>query len=169
MEVDKLKEFKNTLEEKKLTIVCAESMTAGLLASTIASVSGASSILIGSIVTYSPEFKKIILGVNPYTIKIHSAESIETTNEMTNGLKKLYPKANIFVSITGVASKPDNDNDYEIDPKNKVGQIYVSICYNNEIFERETVLDGRERNIIREQAVEYILDSILEIIKTKTS
>lgn len=56
MEVDKLKEFKNTLEEKKLTIVCAESMTAGLLASTIASVSGASSILIGSIVTYSPEF-----------------------------------------------------------------------------------------------------------------
>lgn len=85
---------------------------------------------------------------------------------MTNGLKKLYPKANIFVSITGVASKPDN-NDYEIDPKNKVGQIYVSICYNNEIFEKETLLDGGERNIIREQAVEYILDSILEIIKTQ--
>ncbi|MNQ34378.1 Nicotinamide-nucleotide amidohydrolase PncC [compost metagenome] len=167
MDINKVKEFNNKLEDKKLTIVCAESMTAGLLASTIASVSGASSVLIGSIVTYSVELKIKVLGVNPNTIKIHSAESIETTNEMTNGLKKLYPKANIFVSITGVASL--STNNYGIDNKNEVGQIYVSISYKNEMFERNIILDGKERNIIRLQAVEYIIDSILEIIENTSS
>lgn len=164
METNKAEEFKNILEEKKLTIVCAESITAGLLASTIASVPGASSILVGSIVTYSPEFKKKVLGVNADTITNHSAESIETTNEMTVGLKKLYPEANIFVSITGVASL--STNSYGIDSKNEVGQIYVSIDYKNQNFEKKTILEGGERNKIREQAVEYILDLILEIIKT---
>lgn len=166
MENDKVENFKKLLVDKGLTIVCAESMTAGLLASTIASVHGASGVLIGSIVTYDPKFKIAILDVDPKTIETHTAESMQTTIEMTNGLKKLYPIASIFVSITGVASLPKDDSEYKIDVKNELGQIYVSISYNDKMFEKSIVLNGGERNVIREQAVEYILDSIMEIVNS---
>lgn len=76
MELSKVEKFNSLLTRKKLTIVCAESITAGLLSSTIASISGASEILIGSIVTYSRNLKTSVLGVDTRIIDKHTAESI---------------------------------------------------------------------------------------------
>lgn len=45
------KKFRELLKKNGLTIVAAESITAGLFASTLASVKGASAILKGSVVT----------------------------------------------------------------------------------------------------------------------
>lgn len=156
-----VKNFNATLKEKGLTIVCAESITAGLLASTIASVSEASSVLKGSIVTYDENLKMNILGVDPLLVAEHTAESQETTNAMCIGLKKLYPEASIQVAVTGVASKPADDA-YKVNKA--VGQIYVAIFYGKKLFEYETVIKAQnddDRNSIRIQTVEFILDKIL--------
>ena len=160
MEENKVVKFNKILKEKKLTIVCAESITAGLLASTIASISGASEILKGSIVTYSRELKSSILDIHPKIIDDYTAESLETTIEMTYGLYKLYPAANIFVSVTGVAS-PSNDN-YTV--KKEVGQIYVAVYYKNKMNILDKVINETDRNVIREKTVENIFDFILSII-----
>jgi len=156
--------FNETLKSKGLTIVCAESITAGLLSSTIASVSGASAILKGSIVTYSENLKMSILDVDPLILKKFTAESRETTDAMCIGLKKLYPEASIHVAVTGVASLP-KDGSYTVNKD--VGKIYVSIFYNKEFYQLETVIQpntGDERNSIRHQTVEFILESILQNI-----
>jgi nicotinamide-nucleotide amidase len=165
------REFNDLLRKKDLTIVCAESITAGLLASTIASVSGASDVLIGSIVTYNRKLKTAVLHVDPAVIDANSAESMETTVEMTEGLLKIYPEADIFVAVTGVAS-PSTDR-YKVDKE--PGQIYVAIFYRGKMYEKQTIiqiqgsdrdeLKETDRNIIRKKAVDYIFQVITEIIK----
>ena len=50
-----------TLKEKKLTISSCESLTGGMFASEIVSVSGASSVFKGSFVTYMDECKEKLL------------------------------------------------------------------------------------------------------------
>lgn len=64
METKKIEDFVAFLTSKQIKIVCAESITGGLLASTIISIPGASSVLLGSIVSYNPEFKNKVLGVS---------------------------------------------------------------------------------------------------------
>lgn len=164
IEESKIQKFNDSLVNKKLSIVCAESVTAGLLASSIASISGASSIFKGSVVTYSSELKLSILKVDPRIIDTHSAESIETTVEMVYGLIKLYPSSDIYVAITGVASPSDN---YKL--KAEVGDIFIAIYYKNLPTEKRLItikekLGDVGRNKVREQAVEYIFESILKII-----
>lgn len=177
MEENKVIEFNKILKEKGLTIVCAESITAGLLASTIASISGASEILKGSIVTYSRELKTSILGVDPRIIDDNTAESKETTIEMAYGLTKIYPCADIFVAVTGVASV--STNEYVINKE--VGQIYIAVYHKNKMNILDKIIDKKEikmvsdraiknnmakteRNIIREITVGNIFDFILSIV-----
>ncbi|QIL42333.1 CinA family protein [Pedobacter sp. HDW13] len=161
--IPRIANFNNLLREKGLTLICAESITAGLLSSTIASVSGASSILKGSIVTYDATVKTKVLGVDEQIIADHTAESEETTFAMCVGLRKLYPDTAIAVAVTGVASLPTTE--YFIDKE--VGQIYVSIWY-KAFHHFETVIRANEtddqRNEIREKAVEFILGKIEEIV-----
>jgi nicotinamide-nucleotide amidase len=166
MNIEEVKFFNSQLSNKNITICCAESVTAGLLASTIASIPGASGILKGSIVTYSPELKISILGVKPETIAEYSAESIETTLEMVNGLLKVYPSAQLYVAVTGVASDPSNAPTVI----KEWGQVYIAIYYNQEIYETDEIIEFTKtdeteiRNEIREKTVDLILEKILEII-----
>ncbi len=167
IETAKVEAFNQTLKCKGVTVVCAESMTAGLLASTIASAPWAASVLKGAIVTYDENLKMNLLGVNPLTLAEHTAESQETTDAMCLGLKKLYPEATVHVAVTGVASAPDPDADYTVDKA--VGQIYISILYNKKLERLATVLQPTgddERNSIRCQTVELILEKIAKLIKT---
>ncbi|WP_202703811.1 CinA family protein [Flavobacterium sp. UGB4466] len=158
--------FNIKLKDKKLTIVCAESITAGLLASSIASVSGASSILKGSVVTYDRELKSGILKVNPATIDLYSAESMETTVEMAYGLIKVYPSADLYVAVTGIASP--GTIDYPI--TGEVGDVYIVIYYKREesakrLNQFKIQIKKPKRNDIREEAVREILKKIIAIIE----
>lgn len=155
--------FNSTLSKKGLTIFCAESITAGLLSSSIASIPGASTILRGSIVTYDANVKTKVLSIDPDIIKKFTAESQETTSAMCIGIKKLYPEASIHVAVTGVASLPSNN--YPINKE--VGKIYISIFFDR-MYEFETTIhatqNSDDRTEIREKTVEYIFDKIIEII-----
>ncbi len=161
--IPRIANFNNFLRDKGLTLICAESITAGLLSSTIASVSGASSILKGSIVTYDATVKTKVLGVDEQIIADHTAESKETTFAMCESLRKIYPDASIAVAVTGVASIPTTDYIVE----REVGQIYVAIWY-KAFHQFETVIKANgtddQRNEIREKAVEYILGKIEEVV-----
>ena len=171
MNTERVKFFNSELSNNNITICCAESITAGLLASTIASIPGASSILKGSVVTYSPDLKICILGVKSETINKYSAESIETTLEMVNGLLKVYPSAHLYVAVTGVASDPSNAPTVIKD----WGQVYIAIYYNQEIHETDEIIKFTKtdeieiRNEIRDKTVDLILEKILEVIKKPIS
>ena len=85
-----------------MTVSTAESLTAGMIASTIADIPGASAVLRGGAVTYCDEIKHRVLGVEQETLDRFSAVSHQTAREMAAGSLELY-QSDIAVSATGYA------------------------------------------------------------------
>ena len=75
-----------------VTVSTAESLTAGMIASTIADIPGASAVLRGGAVTYCDEIKHRVLGVERETLDRFSAVSHQTAREMAAGSLDLYPR-----------------------------------------------------------------------------
>ena len=61
-----------------VTVSTAESLTAGMIASTIADIPGASAVLRGGAVTYCDEIKHRVLGVEQETLDRYTAVSYQT-------------------------------------------------------------------------------------------
>lgn len=75
------------LKEKKFKISFAESCTGGLLASSIINVSGSSSVIEESYITYSENAKMKLLDVKNETLNKYTVYSKEVALEMAKGLK----------------------------------------------------------------------------------
>jgi nicotinamide-nucleotide amidase len=104
---------------RKLTLVTAESCTAGSLATLLAEVPGAGDVFHGGFVTYSKANKTAALGVPAEMIEKQTAVSAEVAGAMARGALERSP-AEIAVAITGVAGpEPDEDG-------NPVGLVYLA-------------------------------------------
>ncbi len=138
-------------------VSAAESVTGGLLASRITSVSGASEVFSESFVTYSPEAKIKRLGVKQTTIDRHGVVSVNVAREMVEGLMKLS-KAEVCVSLTGYAGPTGGDITHPIG----------TICFGYSILgfiSNEAVLFSGEREAIRSQAVHHALGHLLILLE----
>ena len=91
------------LRERGLTLATAESITAGLLASTIAEVPGCSAVLRGGIVAYAADGKGSVLGVERRLLEHVVSEPVAVS--MAVGAARVIG-ADIGVGTTGVAG-PD--------------------------------------------------------------
>ncbi len=91
-----------TLTEKKMTITAAESFTAGLFQSTLGSVSGASKVFPGGLVTYANEAKVNLLGVSKELIDTYGVVSEEVAKAMAETAQKKIG-TDLAVSFTGAA------------------------------------------------------------------
>jgi len=153
------------LKKNNLKIMFAESMTAGLLSSEMASIPGASSVLLGSVVCYSPMIKKSVLAVSDELIVKYSCESREVTKAMVYGLLTIVSDKieelvkTIFVAITGVASEPVNE--YEV--KVPVGTTFVCLIFEGTVYDFKEVFSG-SRNEIRQQASDFVFRKLLDIL-----
>jgi nicotinamide-nucleotide amidase len=90
------------LKEKGLTLATAESCTGGAVAALITSVSGSSAYFLGSVVAYSNQVKKKLLGVNSTTLEIYGAVSEQTVIEMAEGVRH-HLGSDIGIATTGIA------------------------------------------------------------------
>jgi nicotinamide-nucleotide amidase len=106
--------------KSQLTIVTAESCTAGALASLLASAPGAGSVLHGGFVSYSKEFKIASLGVPAELIASQTAVSSDVAVSMARCALERSPGADIAVAVTGVLG-PKSDDD-----GNPVGLLHVA-------------------------------------------
>jgi PncC family amidohydrolase len=98
-----------TARRRNLTIVTAESCTAGKLSALLSEASGAAEHLHGSFVTYTKANKVKALGVDPGLLKAKGAVCREVAVAMAEGALHRSP-ADVAVAITGVAG-PDPDED----------------------------------------------------------
>ncbi|MPT39699.1 MAG: nicotinamide-nucleotide amidohydrolase family protein [Achromobacter sp.] len=96
------------MHEHALTLVTAESCTAGLIAATLADVPGAGSLLDCAYVVYSPVSKARCLGVSARTLARHNLTSVAVAREMALGASLKSP-ALVAVSNTGVTDAVDSD------------------------------------------------------------
>ena len=100
--LEKAKKVLSSLEKRGLTLGSVESLTAGLFASTICSVPGASKVFKGSFVTYATSMKTAFLNTNKAFINKYGVVSKEVAREMAiigrHGLE-----VDVCVSFTGNA------------------------------------------------------------------
>jgi nicotinamide-nucleotide amidase len=116
------------LAAKSLTLVTAESCTAGLLASVLSRTTGASRYFHGGLITYTKAMKSRVLGVDPELMHRRGAVCGEVAVAMARGALRATP-ADIAIAIMGVAGpEPDEDG-------NPVGLMCVAVGFSR----RETV------------------------------
>lgn len=128
------------LQKRKEKLATAESCTGGFLASFITSVSGSSIYFDRGFVTYSPESKIELLGVNPETIKKFDVVSYEVAMEMAEGARK-KTGVDYALSITGFAGPTGGT------PENPVGTVYIGFSYKNKVKAFRFNFLGERRDI----------------------
>ena len=94
----------NLLKERDEKISTAESVTGGLIASSIIDISGASEVIEESFITYSDRGKEKTLNISRETLEQYGAVSYECALEMLDGLHKLT-NSNLCIISTGYANK----------------------------------------------------------------
>ena len=141
------------LKEKNLTIATAESLTAGLVSSNLASVDGASSVLKGGIIAYQNAVKENVLKIDPQIINKFTSVSSEVATLMAENVRQIL-KADIGVATTGVAG-PALVGD------KKVGTVFVAISSKEHNMCLELNLVG-DRQTIRQATCDKLFELLLE-------
>ena len=142
-----------SLIEKKATVATAESCTGGMVAEKLTSVSGASSAIKYSVVTYCNKAKEILVGVNHETLEKFGAVSEQTASEMAAGVRKIMG-ADIGVSVTGLAGPLGDEG-------KPVGLVYIGVSSDNYSAVLENHFGG-DRDSVRKQAADTALELVLK-------
>ena len=143
--------------QKDVKLGCAESLTGGLVASALTSVSGSSKVFAGGIVSYMYHVKEKILGVDPIHLKNYGAVNETCAKKMAEGaVAKL--NCDLAISTTGIAGPNKDEFDTE------VGTVWIGFANKNDVRAKMYKFKG-SREEIRKQSVE----KSLEIYKTLLS
>ncbi len=146
----------NLLKERNLTLSTAESLTGGRIASTIVSVAGSSAYFKGSVVTYSAETKKELLGVSEETIGKYSVVSEEVAMEMATQVRKKMD-TDFAIAVTGNAGPTKDETD------KSVGVVFIAIASKSRVFCEEFNF-GQPREKVMNRTVNKSLQLLQEEI-----
>ena len=142
-------------------LVCAvaESCTGGAVGSAIVSVSGASAVFAGGVISYSNDVKREVLHVSASTLERHGAVSSETACEMASGARELT-NADFAVSVTGIAGPGGGS------AEKPVGLVWFGLAGRDGVRAERMILSG-DRAEVRGAAVEHALEMLLEAAAEK--
>ena len=135
-------------------LATAESLTGGGIGQAITSVSGASAVFAGGIISYTNEVKNQVLGVPMEKLNTCGAVSAPVATAMAEGARRVIG-ADVAVAVTGLAG-PDGD-----EFGNPVGTVFVGYADAQTALAREYHFSG-DRARVREQTIEAALALILE-------
>ncbi len=140
-----------------VTVGFAESLTGGLISSSVVAIPGASAVLKGSIVSYTNEVKENVLGVSPDIISAHTEVSAECAKAMAEGAKSVLG-VDLAVSVTGIAG-PTGEL-----PGKPVGTVYMGYCFRDISGALRLNFEG-DRDTIRTCTVLEALNQAISLIK----
>ena len=136
------------------TLATAESLTGGGIGAALTSVSGASSVYKGGVISYTNAVKHGVLGVPEGILETYGAVSPWTAGYMASGVRKLLD-ADIAVSVTGLAG-PGGD-----EYGNPVGTVFIGYEDAKQSVVKRCLFSG-SREEIRNQTIETALQLILQ-------
>ena len=139
------------LKEKGLTISSCESLTGGLFASKVVEISGASSVFVGSYVTYMDRCKEVLLNGKEILDRV-GAISEEMAYLMAKEVKDKL-NSDVSVSFTGNAGPRPSEG-------KEVGLVYSCIFIKDIHYIYKDIYNG-DRNSIRNQVIEKTIERIL--------
>jgi nicotinamide-nucleotide amidase len=138
----------DALRARGATLATAESLTAGLVSSSLAAVPGASDVLRGGLVAYATDVKTSLLGVDQQTVDAFGVVSAECAQAMAVRARELFG-ATWALSTTGVAG-PDRQEG------KAVGTVFVGVAGPDAVQVRALSLPG-SRDAIRRATVQEVL------------
>ena len=152
---------KPSLSAKVLTalagkrLATAESLTGGGIGQAITSVSGASAVFAGGIISYTNEVKHKVLGVPVEILDAYGPVCAPVAQAMAEGARRVIG-ADVAVAVTGLAG-PGGD-----EYGNPEGTVFIGYADEKTAFAREHHFTG-DRAGIREQTIEAALALVLEM------
>ena len=138
-----------------LTIATAESLTAGLVAASIADVPGCSAVFRGGVVAYATEVKHNVLGVDDALLDRVGAVDAEVAMQMADGVRETVG-ADFGVATTGVAGPDGQDG-------KAPGVVFVAVTTPFGRWHRELLLDG-DRDAIRTRSSIAALELLSDVL-----
>jgi len=145
------------LASQNQTISFAESCTGGRLAAAFTAISGASSVLNGSVVTYSNDIKHQWLGVEKEVLENFGAVSSQCVSQMLEGINTLAD-ADYTLAVSGIAGPKGGT---KLKP---VGTVYIGLKTpkNKKVF--QCFFTG-DREAIQEQSTAFAINKLEEYLK----
>jgi len=145
------------LRERNATLAVAESITGGMLAERITSVSGASDYFVGGFLSYTNAMKTALLGVDAELIAKHTAVSEEVAVAMAAGARE-RTGATYALSITGEAGP-------ESATGSPPGVVFIALAGPDGVEPRRFQFPGGDRDRVRRFATGAALDLLRRKIK----
>jgi len=154
-----------SLTQAQLTIAVAESLTGGLLTAKLTSVPGASTVVLGGIVAYNSEIKRLVLGVDASLLAQRGAVDADVAAQMALNVRSALAvggrAADVGIATTGVAGPDSQDG-------KPVGTVFIAFSFGDEITVTELHLTG-DRGAIRKSVVSESLLQLLAILHSGVS
>lgn len=155
----------HSLAEEAVALACrqgvalgtAESLTAGLIASTLAEVPGASAALMGGVVSYDPRIKHELLGVSQAVLDGPGAVSEPCARQMAEGARNVL-RVDIALSATGLAGPAGGT------PETPVGTVFIGCAHARGTQVTEHHFTG-DRQAVRRQAAAAALQALLTALR----
>ena len=136
-----------------MTCATAESCTGGGVGSAITSVSGASDVFWGGIISYDNSVKHGVLGVSEDVLATKGAVSPECAAAMAEGARRLL-KTDLAVSLTGIAGPGGGS------AEKPVGLVWFALASANGVATESVVFPG-DRAAVRAAATEHALEMLI--------
>lgn len=143
--------------DKGLTLGTAESLTGGMIAASVAGVSGASAVLMGGVVSYDARVKHELLGVEQAIIDTVGVVSEPCARQMAQGARAAL-KVDVAVSATGIAGPTGGT------PETPVGTVFIGVAWAGGVKVDECHFTG-DRQSVREQSAAHALTMALEVVR----
>lgn len=118
--IDKIRRAHSLAKERGVRLAIAESCTGGLVAHLITNEPGASEILAGGVVAYSPEAKTTLLHINPEALARYGTISNETAIAMAEAVRAAL-RTEIGLGITGVLGPSSTEG-------KPVGRVHMAVA-----------------------------------------
>jgi nicotinamide-nucleotide amidase len=144
MSVRSLGDALRELEARGETLATAESLTAGLVSSTVADIPGASAVLRGGLAAYASDVKVEVLGVDRSLVEREGVVSRACAEAMAVAGNRLFG-TDWTLATTGVAGPSEQEG-------HPVGTVYVAVAYGAAVRSTALALDG-DRAEVRRAAV----------------
>lgn len=160
-DISKEKKVVQLLTEHDKRISFAESCTAGLAAARLVNVPNASGVFDASFVTYANSAKIKLLGVNAEDIDKYGVVSEPVAGAMAKGCAE-STSAQVGVGISGIAGPGGGS------AEKPVGMVCFGFFIDGAMHTFTKYFGNIGRRAVREQSVEFVYDTLLELLQDKT-
>ncbi|HIK74167.1 MAG TPA: CinA family protein [Alcanivorax sp.] len=148
-------ELGKILQQRRLSVVTAESCTGGGIARLLTDDAGASGWFERGFVTYSNLSKEEMLGVPRTTLETHGAVSEETVLAMARGALR-HSNGDVSISVSGVAG-PDGGT-----PEKPVGTVWIGWGLGDGVTEARHYLFPGDRDEVRSRSMMAAIEGLIE-------